>query len=127
MSALLDYGYVAIGGALGASARYFCSQAAQTLEEVSFLLSPTVLVNAVGSFLIGLVAAGGVDSKSPIYLSIAVGFLGGYTTFSAFALEVVRHLEMGRPFVTLLYGFQNVVGAVGGCALGYYLRRLILP
>ncbi|MDO7707661.1 MAG: CrcB family protein, partial [Loktanella sp.] len=80
---------VAIGGALGAVARYLVGLA------VAFPLG-TLAVNVLGSFAIGLVwalfAARGLQAWLPLVMT---GFLGGFTTFSAFSLDTLRLVEGG--------------------------------
>lgn len=96
--------HVAIGGAIGASARYLVGLA------VAFPLG-TLAVNVVGSFLMGLafvaLAEKGLERWMPLVLT---GILGGFTTFSAFSLDVLKLYEAGK------------IGAAGG----YILASVIL-
>jgi CrcB protein len=86
---------VALGGALGASARYSIDR---LIEQRSFAVFPwsTFTINVSGCFLIGLVVAALVDRHHlPAWLrvGIAVGVLGGYTTFSTYAQETLGLFE----------------------------------
>ena len=80
----------------------------------------TVLINLSGSFLLGVVAA--VWAKDhPLRLLIGIGFLGGYTTFSTFSLDVLEQLRANQPVGALLNVGIQVFGGVLVCAIGYAL------
>ncbi len=106
--------FVAVGGALGASLRYLLTLAWPAPWGV-------LAVNVAGSFLMGLLAVRLAPSLAPLLLT---GVLGGFTTFSAFSLDVLRLVEGGRWAAAALY----VVGSVGlsllACAAGLWLGRL---
>ncbi|MGR3289588.1 MAG: fluoride efflux transporter CrcB [Paracoccaceae bacterium] len=91
--------YVAVGGATGAILRYLLGMA------VAFPLG-TLAVNVIGSFLMGLafvvLAEEGLERWMPLVMT---GVLGGFTTFSAFSLDVFKLYEAGR------------LGAAGGYVL----------
>ena len=110
---------VALGGALGASARYGVGLAAGRLIGVGFPWG-TLIVNVVGCFVMGVVGqwllgieasgtavdrlSGPADglARAASYRSfIAIGFLGGLTTFSSFGWDTLRQLETGRPTLAL--------------------------
>ncbi|MGW9557596.1 fluoride efflux transporter FluC [Nocardiopsis sp. NPDC055551] len=105
--------FVALGGALGALTRH----GLDTLwPPTSSGVSWTILaVNVTGSLLIGLlmelIAHRWLHSRyvRPFW---GVGFLGGYTTFSAYATDVVTALERGAPQVALAYLSLTLVGAL---------------
>ena len=85
--------FVAIGGALGATARYGANQCALYLNLPVFWA--TLAVNVLGSFLFGVLASvlsGGGGWR----LLLVVGFLGAFTTFSAFAGEAADIWRQGR-------------------------------
>ena len=82
---------VALGGALGASARYSLDR---LIEQRSFSIFPwaTFAINISGCFLIGLIGASLVDRHhlpAWIRIGMVVGVIGGYTTFSTFAQEAL--------------------------------------
>lgn len=83
----------------------------------------TLIVNAVGGLLMGWVQGTGwmTDVNRPI---IAVGLLGGMTTFSAFAWDSTRFLQGGQVVTFCLNLLANNGIAVGLCLLGYYLSRV---
>jgi fluoride exporter len=111
MKVLLAYLWVALGGGMGAMARFAVARAAATLFGVSFPYG-TFIINISGSFLLGLVA--GLISQrfisygDNIRLFIAIGFLGAYTTFSTFAFESNALLEDGK----WIYGVMNLIGSL---------------
>ena len=91
------YLWVALGGALGSVARYWMANAVAVLTGPRFPWG-TIMINVLGSFLIGLVAylttpVGRVPISFDIRAFILVGICGGYTTFSSFSLQT---LELAR-------------------------------
>ena len=99
MTAVALYLVVALGSALGGVLRYACTLlAAAWLGEA--LPWGTILINAVGSFVIGgFAAATGPDARWPASVAlrtfVMVGLCGGYTTFSSFSLQTVELLQRG--------------------------------
>ena len=87
------YVWIAVGSALGGVARYWCSGVAARLFGETFPWG-TIIVNVVGSFIIGFVAAlsvsGGRFFIPPLTRQfIMIGICGGYTTFSSFSLQTL--------------------------------------
>ena len=118
---------VAIGGAFGAVARYLVniSPAANLFEKFPF---PTFLINISGSFLIGflmILLADKINVSENFRMAIIVGFLGAFTTFSTFEIEIFG-LVRERYFTTaLVYLVLSVViGFVGVIAGVETARRL---
>ncbi|SDF72971.1 fluoride efflux transporter CrcB [Sporomusa acidovorans] len=92
---MLEIILVAVGGGIGATTRYLTSNWAAARFGTEFPLG-TLLVNVVGCFIIGLFMTLTTErlSVSPYWrLLIAVGFLGGLTTFSSFSYETLRLLQ----------------------------------
>lgn len=114
--------WVALGGALGATARYGVAITAARLWGVQFPWG-TLVVNALGGLAIGVLAARGGGLNEGVRLLIGVGVLGGFTTFSTFSLETVRMLQQS-PGLALLYVGASLVLAVGGCWAGLTLGRV---
>jgi len=118
---------IALGGALGALARF----GAQNLVGLLFgRVFPwgTLGVNLLGSVLIGAMFVLIVQNEDVRreWESVAmVGFLGAFTTFSTFSLETLLMLQAGRTLAALGYMFASVGLCVGGCALGMRLARLM--
>ena len=114
---------VAAGGALGSAARYGVGRlmGAQLTGAVPW---HTLLVNATGAFLIGLLLVAAARLGWPGWWRpfLAVGILGGYTTFSTFALETVELALRGSWGVAATYSLCTLVlgllAAAGGIALG---------
>jgi fluoride exporter len=115
---------VMLGGAIGAGARHLSGR------WLAALLGPgypygTLFVNLVGGLAMGLLAGAlaRVDAAEPWRLFLGVGVLGGFTTFSAFSLDVVAMAERGQPGAALGYVLLSVVGAVAALAAGLALAR----
>jgi CrcB protein len=110
--------YVAAAGAAGVLARYGIGRA--TLHSDALIWS-TVCINLLGSFLLGLLTASDWFSRDARE-AIGVGFLGGFTTYSTFSVQVVLESDGGRTGTAIAYLAVSVVGgiacAVGGYALG---------
>lgn len=119
---------VAIGGALGSVARYGVTRATATAFGQGFPWG-TIIVNLVGSFFIGFFSAV-IISKSnnpePIRLLLITGFLGGFTTFSAFSLDVLDLIGKGAPLQALSYVLISVLPAIFATFLGLAIGRALL-
>jgi CrcB protein len=110
---------VAIGGVAGVMARYGIGRL--TLHTDALLWS-TVGINVVGSFLLGLLVGGSWFSRD-VREGLGVGFLGGFTTFSTFSVQVVLEADAGRTGTAVLYVVASVVGGIAAAAAGYALAR----
>jgi len=113
---------VAAGGAVGAWLRF----AAGRLIGAGPFPYATLSVNVLGSLAMGLLAgwlarhgAGGEHWR----LLLGVGVLGGFTTFSAFSLEIALMIERGAMAQAALYIGLSLVGGVGGLFAGLALAR----
>src|SRR6187455_153250 len=111
--------YVAVGGTLGVLARYGIGRA--TLHHEALLWS-TVAINIAGSFLLGLLVAEHWFSRD-LREALGVGFLGGFTTFSTFSVQVVLDADAGEPGKALVYVLASVVGGIAAAAAGYVVGR----
>lgn len=116
---------VALGGALGAAARYGVGVA---LFRAGGGFPVAVLtVNVIGSFAMGalLVFLGqrGLMNLNPFLMT---GVLGGFTTFSAFSLEAFTLFERGQPGLAALYVGLSVFLSLGALVLGVTLMRGML-
>jgi CrcB protein len=110
---------VGLGGLLGVLGRYGITRL--TLHTEALIWS-TVTINVVGSFLLGLLAAEHWFSRD-VREAIGVGFLGGFTTFSTFSVQVVLETDGGKPGKAALYIAASVVGGIAAAAAGYALGR----
>lgn len=114
--------WIAVGGAVGALARFGVVQAAGRMG----LAFPwgTLAVNVAGSFALGLLfgAFGRRESFALVAQPlVAVGALGAFTTFSAFALETVQFLQGERWLAGLAYVMASVALCVGAAWAGLHL------
>ncbi len=112
---------VAVGGALGAVARYGVGVGAARWLGLAFPWG-TLAVNVLGGFAMGWLAARVGPEQEALRLALGVGVLGGFTTFSAFSLETVRLMEH-QPGLAALYAAASVVLSVGACWIGLTLGR----
>ncbi len=104
---------VALGGALGAVARYGVYELVKDTTGLGSALG-TLCVNVVGSALIGLVAVAVVPRLSDGGgLLLMTGVLGAFTTFSTFSLDVVVLAQAGRLGTALAFVLANVLGSIG--------------
>ena len=117
---------VMAGGAIGAGLRYQAGWASQHLLGVTSWPWGTFIVNIVGGLCMGLLV-GLLASRSdePIRLFVAVGILGGFTTFSAFSLETLLMIERGDWFMAISYALLSVIVSIGALALGLTSMRTI--
>lgn len=127
MDAAVKIFFVALGGALGALARYAISISPlyNTFEKFPF---PTFLINIIGSFLIGFFFIVFEDrAHIPEYmrLFVFIGFLGAFTTFSTFELEIWSLIKDGDYFSSLFYVTASVVVGFAGLLGGVWLGRQV--
>ncbi len=119
---------VAAGGAVGAVARYLVVTQAGLWLGGGVLLG-TLAVNAVGSLLMGIFIEVSALAWSPspeMRAALAVGVLGGFTTFSAFSMEAVTLVEQGAPLQGALYVAASVILSLAGVYGGMRLFRIVL-
>ena len=118
---------VAVGGGIGAALRYGVTVWANLHGGILFPYG-TVLVNVIGSFLIGLLMMG-FQSHSMIpptvKLFVITGMLGGFTTFSTFNMELLTLVRAGDMIYALLYGGLNILGAFICCWIGIVAGELL--
>lgn len=109
---------VALGGGIGASLRYGVQLIISRIAAPSYWA--TVLVNLVGSFIIGFIYVWGIDHKL-ILSFLTIGILGGFTTFSTFSFDVVKLLNQGHVLKSFFYVVVNILGGLlffwVGCCL----------
>lgn len=119
--------YVGVFGALGCLSRYYLSSWIHTFAAGPIPFG-TLAVNACGSLLIGLLMGG--DLHHPLLggnlrIGLAVGFLGGFTTFSTFSYETVRLMESGSVGAAFFNVLFNVVLCLLAAWAGILLARQI--
>ncbi len=117
--------YIGLFGACGCLARYLVSGWTYALAGRT-LPYGTLVVNVVGSFLLGLLMEGSLRSTffSPaVRVGISVGFMGGFTTFSTFSYETVRLLEEGSFWQAGTNILLNVIVCLTFAAAGIFVAR----
>lgn len=114
---------IAVAGAAGALSRYGLGIA---IGVRSFPWA-TLSINLTGSFALGFVVAFGVDRgwSDTRLLTIAVGFLGAYTTFSTFSYETFTLLRADRAPTALMYVLASLVGGVLAASAGYAIANRV--
>lgn len=117
---------VGVGGAIGSMARYGMSVLVGRFWSGSFPLA-ILLINIIGSVLmgvlVGLMARFMPPMANEIRLFIAVGVLGGFTTFSSFSLDTITLIERGELVQAIFYVALSVVVCLAGLYLGLLMSR----
>lgn len=123
---------VAIGGAFGAALRYQLGRAMTAwLGPAPIAAFPfaTLAVNTLGSVLMGVLAGWlvgrGAGGGEQLRLLLGVGLLGGFTTFSAFSLELVLLVQRGQLAIAALYALLSIALGVFGLFAGLTVMRSI--
>jgi CrcB protein len=119
--------WIAVLGALGSVCRYGVGQLGMRAFGPG-VPTGTFVVNLLGSAAIGFVmsifAARG-ELASPTRVALTGGFLGGFTTYSAFCFETFAFVDRGAYLAAALYVVATLVGCLAGCALGFWLGRMV--
>lgn len=122
---------IALGGALGAVARHLVNQGALRVIGPDYPWG-TLIVNVAGSLLIGVLvgwlAFAGRSDATELRFALGVGFLGAFTTMSAFSLDVVLFIERKAYVSAAGYALGTVCLSVFAVFVGLMLaRKLIAP
>ncbi|HVR90842.1 MAG TPA: fluoride efflux transporter CrcB [Novosphingobium sp.] len=115
--------YVALGGGFGAWLRYVVGR----LMPLGAIPWATLTVNIAGSFAMGLLVGwlARHSAGEGWRLLLGVGLLGGFTTFSAFSLELVNMIERGNAGMAAVYALVSVVGGIAGLFAGLMVVRAL--
>ena len=115
-------------GLVGVFARYGLNSFAVNILGFEFPAA-TIVINILGSFLIGLTFVAGSEAlviSEDMRIVLMAGLLGGFTTFSAFSLEAVGLFTAGRYVFAGLYVLLSIGGGISATLLGIYIGRLAL-
>jgi len=128
MPLLQQFLLVALGGGIGAAMRFGTGLWAARVLGTEFPWG-TFIVNVVGSFLIACVVEFAVmrgEAGNWMRFLLVTGFLGGFTTFSAFSLDTMALVERGETGLVLLYVGASVLLSVAACWGGLIFARSVL-
>lgn len=122
---MTSYLWIAIGSALGGTARYWCSGVVARLIGETFPWG-TLTVNVVGSFLIGFFATvtgpdGRIFVGSTARQFVMIGLLGGYTTFSSFSIQTLQLMQDGE----WLQAGGNIIASVLFCLAAVWFGYIL--
>lgn len=115
--------FVFLGGGLGSAMRYLLSKSVYPLFSNSII--GTLSVNVLGSLLIGLLIGFQMKNiiEKPLYLLLVTGFCGGFTTFSAFALENYNLFKSGDYLQAFAYIVASIILGLLAVVLGFILAK----
>ncbi|QND54229.1 fluoride efflux transporter CrcB [Phyllobacterium sp. 628] len=118
---------VASGGAIGSVARYLVGLLMTRIVGAAFPWG-TLTVNVVGGLLMGLfieLLGRRFDGSEQLRLFVAVGIMGGFTTFSSFSLDVALLWDRGEGLNALIYVLASVILSIGALFFGLWLARAV--
>lgn len=116
-----------LGGAFGAGARHLVGRATLAWWGPNYPWG-TLAVNLIGGLAMGLLAGGLLrfgHAGEQMRLLLAVGVLGGFTTFSAFSLDAMLMIERGAWPAATGYVLVSVIGSIAALALGLAITRAV--
>ena len=118
---------VAIGGALGAVARYALSSWIFDITSHKFPYA-TLIVNVAGSFVMGILFVVVVERAAlPAEMRslLMIGFIGAFTTFSAFSLDALGLWQNGHVLMSVIYMITTVILCLVAISTAIWLTRLM--
>ena len=124
---MINYLLVAVGAAAGGVFRYWLSDIAHRIFETTFPIG-TLVVNIIGSFLLGIIIYY-LDSNellsTYIKLLLAIGFCGGFTTFSTFSLETMNLFQNSEYLLGIGNILLNVFLSLGALILAIIIAKTL--
>lgn len=118
----MDLVLVGIGGALGSLVRFKLGKVISEKSKTTFPIG-TFIINVTGAILLGIVSS--LDISKNMYLLLADGFLGAYTTFSTFMYEGFNLFQENEKMNAFTYVLGSLFLGVIGYVLGFGLGKLI--
>ena len=119
---------VGVAAAFGAWLRWLITYFLSTVDPS--LPHGTLVVNLIGGLFIGIsfaaIQSTYIDVSEEIKLILNVGFLGAFTTFSTYSMELLNLFLKGEIALGIFFGALNVMGALLFCFIGWYLFNLFL-
>ena len=115
---------VMLGGAIGSGARHLVGRATLAWFGPDYPWG-TLSVNLIGGMAMGLLVGtlSRTGGSEQVRLLLAVGVLGGFTTFSAFSLDTIVMIERGQMLAASGYVLASVIGSIAALAVGLSLTR----
>ncbi|MDN4493413.1 fluoride efflux transporter CrcB [Ureibacillus aquaedulcis] len=114
----MEWIIVALGGGVGATLRYFVQLWIGKMKLPSYCA--TAIVNILGSFILGITSHIMIESSS-LMAFLTMGVLGAFTTFSTFAFDIVKLMEVKNRGMAFLFIAVNLVGGILAFWLGWIL------
>lgn len=124
----MRFGWVCLAGGLGSGLRYLIGSLVAERIPVAFPIG-TLAVNLLGSALLAALVCASLetDAVSPeLRIALGAGFLGGFTTYSAFSVETLALLQEGAWGLASGYAAVTVFGCLAACLLGQSAARWLV-
>ncbi len=118
---------VGLGGAIGSVLRYLSGWFASKYFQGSFPIS-TLVINILGSLLIGVfigILAKYYPENHPLKFLLIIGFCGGFTTFSSFAVENYNLFQNQQQLSAYIYIITSVILTISAVGIGNYLTKFL--
>ena len=112
----MNYLYVGLAGGLGAICRYLVGI---SLANQSIFPFSTLLVNLLGCFALAFILSRTESFSYKARLALGTGFLGSFTTFSAFSVETIQLVEQSHYAMALIYLSCSIIGGIVSSNLGW--------